>query len=261
MASSRSTPGLRKPTGAPRSTRYEVFGFGVANGAPAVLIDRIGPDNYWFRAQPLILLDRCGAGVDQMIAQLRAGVANSPYPNTYRHWSGPNSNIFLRTSAGRFPSSRSGFPRTGSARISCRAAAAPSRSGFQVSLYGVIGILLAVREGLEVNLPGLSLGVAPVRPALRVPALGRLGMAGLWSESRRSFRLLSQEVLYDLPAGGAPDAGMRADVFERGIESADPMRLAGDKGMDRNRHNAGDRLALVVKRVELAPQHRLEFGH
>ncbi|MBV8335652.1 MAG: DUF3750 domain-containing protein, partial [Alphaproteobacteria bacterium] len=28
-----------KPTGAPRYTRYEVLGFGVANGAPAVRID------------------------------------------------------------------------------------------------------------------------------------------------------------------------------------------------------------------------------
>ena len=151
-----------------------------------------------------------------------------------------------------------------SARISCRrrlVRRGTPRIRFQVSLYGLGDILLAVREGLEVNLPGLSFGVAPVRPALKVPALGRLGIAGLWSGTRRSFRLLSQEVLHDLPAGGAPDADMRADVFERGIESADPMRLAGDKGMDCNRHNAGDRLALAVKRIELAPQHRLEFGH
>src|SRR5438309_12052840 len=58
-------------------------------------------------------------------------------------------------------------------------APAPSGSGFQVSLYGLIGILFAAREGLEVNLLGLSLGVDPVRPALKLPALGRLGMAGL----------------------------------------------------------------------------------
>ena len=31
-----------KPTGAPRYTRYEVLGFGVANGVPAVRIDRMG---------------------------------------------------------------------------------------------------------------------------------------------------------------------------------------------------------------------------
>ena len=37
-----------KPTGAERYTRYEVLGFGVANGAPAIRVDRTGPDNYWF---------------------------------------------------------------------------------------------------------------------------------------------------------------------------------------------------------------------
>ena len=33
-----------KPTGAPRFTRYEVLGFGVSNGAPALRTDRMGPD-------------------------------------------------------------------------------------------------------------------------------------------------------------------------------------------------------------------------
>jgi hypothetical protein len=103
-----------KPTGAPRFTHYAVFGFGVANGAPAMLIDRTGPDIYWFGAQPLILLDRCGVGVNEMIAQLRAGVANYPYPNTYRPWPGPNSNTFLPTSPNWDPPplecGRQGFP-------------------------------------------------------------------------------------------------------------------------------------------------------
>jgi hypothetical protein len=58
-------------------------------------------------------------------------------------------------------------------------AAAPSGSGFQLSLYGIFGILLAAREGLEVNVLGLSLGVNPVRPSLKLPALGRLGMMRL----------------------------------------------------------------------------------
>jgi hypothetical protein len=39
--------------------------------------------------------------------------------------------------------------------------------------------MLAGREGIEVNLLGLSLGVDPVRPALKLPTLGRLGMARL----------------------------------------------------------------------------------
>jgi hypothetical protein len=46
-------------------------------------------------------------------------------------------------------------------------------------LYGLFGILFAARKGLEVNLLGLSLAVDPIRPALKLPALGRFGMAGL----------------------------------------------------------------------------------
>jgi len=40
-----------------------------------------------------------------------------------------------------------------------RVALAPSGSGFQVLPYGLIGILFAADEGLELNLLGLSLGV------------------------------------------------------------------------------------------------------
>jgi len=63
-----------KPTGAERYTRYEVLGFGVVNGAPAVRVDQMGPDNYWFGARPQIVLDRRGPGVGAMIDKIRAGV-------------------------------------------------------------------------------------------------------------------------------------------------------------------------------------------
>jgi hypothetical protein len=39
--------------------------------------------------------------------------------------------------------------------------------------------ICAAREGLEVNLLGPSLGVDPVRPVLKLPAFGRLGMVHL----------------------------------------------------------------------------------
>ena len=38
-------------------------------------------------------------------------------------------------------------------------ASAPSGSGFQVSLYGLAGLLLAVDEGFELNVLGLNIGV------------------------------------------------------------------------------------------------------
>jgi hypothetical protein len=169
-----------KPTGAARFTRYEVVGFGVANGTPAVRIDRMGPDNYWFGARPQLLLDKRGAGVDDMIEQVRAAVASYPYPNAYRAWPGPNSNTFLAYVARQVPELAIHLPSNAVGKDFLPGAGwfavAPSGSGFQVSLYGLAGILVAADEGFEVNLLGLSLGVDPVRPALKLPAIGRLGL-------------------------------------------------------------------------------------
>ena len=108
---------------------------------------------------------------------MRDAVVSYPYSKSYRPWPGPNSNTFLAHIARQVPDLAIQLP---SNAVGGRVVApALSGSGFQVSLYGLIGILFAAREGLEVNLLGLSLGVDPVRPALKMPALGRLGMAGL----------------------------------------------------------------------------------
>src|ERR1700730_15919857 len=139
-----------KPTEAPRYTRYEVVGFGVANGAPAVRIDRMGPDNYWFGAWPRIVLDRRGAGVDEMIERVRAAVASYPYPNAYRGWPGPNSNTFMAYIGPQvselgihLPSNAVGKDFLPGGGFLCRGA---QRIGFQVSLYGLAGILVAAEE-------------------------------------------------------------------------------------------------------------------
>jgi Protein of unknown function (DUF3750) len=170
-----------KPTAAPRFTRYEVLGFGVANGAPAVRIDRMGPDNYWFGARPRIVLDRRGAGVDAMIDKIRAAVAAYPYPQEYRAWPGPNSNTFTAYIARQVPELGLDLPSNAVGKDflpgGALFAAAPSGSGFQISLYGVAGILLAADEGFELNLLGLNFGLDLAAPALKLPAIDRLGLS------------------------------------------------------------------------------------
>jgi hypothetical protein len=170
-----------KPSGAPRYSRYEVVGFGVANGAPAVRVDRMGPDNYWFGALPQLVLDRRGAGVDAMIDKIRAAVETYPYPHEYTAWPGPNSNTFTAYVARQVPELGLDLPSNAIGKDflpdGAVIAAAPSGSGFQVSLYGVFGILVAVDEGFELNLLGLNIGVDATVPALKLPAIGRLGFA------------------------------------------------------------------------------------
>jgi Protein of unknown function (DUF3750) len=169
-----------KPTGARHYTRYEVLGFGVANGAPAVRIDRMGPDNYWFGARPQIICDRRGPAVDEIIDKIRAAVARYPYPQEYRAWPGPNSNTFTAYIARQVPELGLDLPSNAVGKDflpeGALLAAAPSGSGFQVSLYGLAGILLAIDEGFELNLLGLNIGVDAAVPALKLPAIGRLGL-------------------------------------------------------------------------------------
>jgi hypothetical protein len=54
-------------------------------------------------------------------------------------------------------------------------AAAPSGSGGQFSVVGVLGVTVSTVEGLELNLLGLTFGIDPWPPALKLPLLGRLG--------------------------------------------------------------------------------------
>jgi hypothetical protein len=141
----------------------------------------MGPDNYWFGARPQIVLDRRGAGVDAMIDKVRAAVASYPYPHEYRAWPGPNSNTFTAYVARQVPELGLDLPSNAIGKDFLPGGAvfapAPSGSGFQVSLYGLAGILIATDEGIELNLLGLNLGIDAMAPAFKLPAIGRLGLS------------------------------------------------------------------------------------
>jgi len=172
-----------KPSRADRFTRYEVLGFGVADGAPAVRVDRMGPDNHWFGARPSLILDRRGPELDPIIDKVRDAVARYPYPREYRAWPGPNSNTFMAFLGREVPELGLALPANAIGKDflpgGAIAAMAPSGSGFQLSAFGVAGILLAVREGLEFNVLGLNIGIDIANPALKLPGIGRLGMSAV----------------------------------------------------------------------------------
>lgn len=74
-------------------------------------------------------------------------------------------------------------------------APAPSGTGWQVSLWGTLGVLVAVEEGIEVNILGAVFGLDLDPPALKLPMVGRLGFA----QGRRADRS-DVERLRHLPA-------------------------------------------------------------
>ena len=115
-----------------------------------------------------------------MIKAIRAAVARYPYPHEYRAWPGPNSNTFTAYIARQVPDLGLDLPSNAVGKDflpeGALFASAPSGSGFQVSLFGLAGVLLAVDEGFELNLLGLNIGVDAAVPALKLPAIGRLGL-------------------------------------------------------------------------------------
>lgn len=169
-----------KPAGASHYTRLEVMGWGVRHGRQAVRIQAGVPDGYWFGSQPDKLVDLRGAGVGEIIARIYAAADHYPHRHEYRIWPGPNSNTFTAYIGRRVPELQLHLPPTAIGKDYLAgggiAALAPSGTGFQLSLYGLAGLLVSLEEGIEINLLGLTAGIDVVQPALKLPGLGRIGV-------------------------------------------------------------------------------------
>ena len=69
-------------------------------------------------------------------------------------------------------------PRPRSARTTSAPAFvawSPSGTGAQFNVFGVLGALAGVEEGMELNVLGLTFGVDPLDLSLKLPLAGRLG--------------------------------------------------------------------------------------
>ena len=167
-----------KPEGAAHYTRYDVMGWGRPLRAS------VGPpDGRWFGNDPELLLDVRGPEAKAMIPKIEAAIAEYPHsqPGDYILWPGPNSNSFVAGIARKVPELRLALPPHAVGKdygpTGFSIMPTPSNSGWQVSLAGYAGIAVGMVEGLELHILGQTLGVDFLRPALKLPALGRIGMA------------------------------------------------------------------------------------
>ena len=164
--------------GAAAFTVYEVTGFAVRRGGTAVRSSQRPPDGRWFGSAPVLLADVRGAGVDALIARIVRAVDAYPYQRSYRIWPGPNSNTFTAFVLRQVPELRVDLPAhaIGKDYLGPRVfARSPSGTGMQANLFGVLGVLGGVDEGLEVNVLGLTVGVDPDDWGLKLPFVGRIG--------------------------------------------------------------------------------------
>jgi len=168
-----------KPAGAQAYTVYEVIGWRLRYSDSALAIRHRGPDERWFGSVPELLVDRRGPGAEALIARIDRAAREYPYAAEYSVWPGPNSNTFTAWIARAVPELEIDLPPTAIGKDYLRdriIATAPSGSGFQVSLIGLLGFTVSGIEGLEVNVLGLTFGFNPYRPAIRLPLVGRFGV-------------------------------------------------------------------------------------
>ena len=165
-----------KATGAPAWTVYEVIGWRLRYSDSAVVVRTRDPDGRWFGSEPELYAEKRGKGVDELIRRIDKAARDYPYAREYAVWPGPNSNTFTAwiTRAGPelavdLPATAIGKDYLGNALVS----SAPSGSGFQLSLGGLLGVAASGVDGLELNLLGLNFGISP--RGIKLPLIGRIG--------------------------------------------------------------------------------------
>ncbi|WP_411360182.1 MULTISPECIES: DUF3750 domain-containing protein [unclassified Pseudidiomarina] len=93
-----------KPENADTYTVYEVVGWRVNSGQPALRIYQTKtPDRYWYGAKPEQLLSVRGAEAARLIPQIAEASQRYPWANEYQAVPGPNSNTFPAWIALQFP--------------------------------------------------------------------------------------------------------------------------------------------------------------
>ena len=165
-----------KRAGAERYTRYEVIGWRLPRTGSALVVgSERPPDGYWFSNYPTLLADVRGAAATAAIDKIERATEDYPHSREYRTWPGPNSNTFTAFVARRTPELRLVLPHTaiGKDFLSGGAVigAAPSGTGWQGSLLGALGVLVAAEEGVEVNFLGLVAGIRARPFGVKLPGL------------------------------------------------------------------------------------------
>lgn len=167
-----------KPTGAPHYTVYEVVGWRLRWDDSSVVISNRAPDGRWYGNAPELLAEKRGDGVDALIARIDKAARSYPYAGEYTVWPGPNSNTFTAWVARAVPELELDLPATAIGKDYMEdgvISKPPSGSGMQLSLFGLLGLIVSDVEGVELNVLGLTFGLNPFAPALKLPLIGRVG--------------------------------------------------------------------------------------
>jgi hypothetical protein len=169
---------VTKERNAPQYTRYDY----TAWGEP-IRVNGFAADGRWFGDMPETIASADGEAAAAMIPKIRSAIENYKLRSVgdYRPWPGPNSNTFVTAALAAVPELRTTLPPTAIGKDfpydGGWIGLTPSGTGIRLTLAGYLGLTAGWVEGLEVNFLGAVFGVDLRRPAIKLPGLGRIGVA------------------------------------------------------------------------------------
>ena len=169
-----------KPANARAYTVYEVIGWRLRWSDSVVAIHHRAADARWYGNAPELYSDKRGPEAEKLIPRIDAAARSYPHAREYSAWPGPNSNTFVAWITRAVPELEADLPPTAIGKdylSDSLFGSAPSGSGVQFSIAGLFALTASGVEGLELNLLGLTFGINPFDPALKLPLVGRLGAA------------------------------------------------------------------------------------
>ncbi len=157
--------------------RYDKVGWGRP-----IRINNYPADGRWYSNTPRLVVEINGEAAARLIPKVKAAIEAYPYgqPGGYRIYPGPNSNTFVAHVLREVPELGAVLPADAVGRnyLPDGAVYHLDKDGrdLHVSLGGLLGLSVGMRSGLEVNFLGLVAGIDVVRPGIKVPGFGTVGL-------------------------------------------------------------------------------------
>ena len=165
-----------KKAGAGAYERYDKVGWGMP-----VRRNAYAPDGRWYSNMPEVVHQLRGADAERLIPEVEAAIASYPYAmrGGYRIWPGPNSNSFVAHVLRSVPELGARMPPNATGRDYAPGWASLEwlpEGGLHATVGGWFGFSVGRKAGLELHFLGLVAGVDVARPAIKVPAFGRVAL-------------------------------------------------------------------------------------
>ena len=168
---------VTKAANAASYNRYDKVGW----GSP-IRRNGYAPDARWYSNTPRVVVSVTGDAASRLIPKIEAAIERYPYskPGAYRMWPGPNSNTFVAHVLREVPELGAVLPPHAVGRDYLPEgrlfSVDPDGMDVHATLYGLFGVSAGLRSGFEVHVMGLVAGIDLANPAIKVPAIGRIGL-------------------------------------------------------------------------------------